>query len=52
MALNYTNIFQSKALQNLPKLGFLVWTETIWKPWLEIVAEFFSTLKIAIADRT
>jgi hypothetical protein len=25
--------FQSKALQNLPKLGFLVWKETIWQPW-------------------
>jgi hypothetical protein len=24
MAINYINIFQSRALQNLPKLGFLV----------------------------
>jgi hypothetical protein len=24
MAINYINIFQSQALQNLPKLGFLV----------------------------
>jgi hypothetical protein len=28
----YTNIFHSKALQNLPKLGFLVWKQTIWQP--------------------
>jgi hypothetical protein len=33
MALKYINIFQSRALQNLPKLGFWVWKETIWQPW-------------------
>jgi hypothetical protein len=32
-ALKYINIFQSKALQNLPKFGFLVWKQTIWQPW-------------------
>jgi hypothetical protein len=30
----YTNIFNSKALQNLPKLGFLVSKQTIWQPCL------------------
>jgi hypothetical protein len=35
MAIKYINIFQSKALQNLLKLGFLVWKQTIWQPWLE-----------------
>jgi hypothetical protein len=35
MAINYINIFQSSALQNLHKLGFLVWKETIWQPWSE-----------------
>jgi hypothetical protein len=25
MAIKYINIFQSKALQNLPNMGFLVW---------------------------
>jgi hypothetical protein len=30
----YTSIFHYKALQNLPKLGFLVWKQTIWKPCL------------------
>jgi hypothetical protein len=25
MAIKYPNIYHSKALQNLPKLGFLVW---------------------------
>jgi hypothetical protein len=29
----YNNIFHSKALQNLPKLGFLVRKQTIWQPW-------------------
>jgi hypothetical protein len=33
MAIKYINIFQSKALQNLPKFGFLVWKQTIWQPW-------------------
>jgi hypothetical protein len=32
MAIKYINIFQSKALQNLPKLGFLVWKQTICQP--------------------
>jgi hypothetical protein len=29
----YTNIFNSKVLQSIPNLGFLVWKETIWQPW-------------------
>jgi hypothetical protein len=33
MAIKYINIFRSKALQNLPKLRFLVWKRTIWQPW-------------------
>jgi hypothetical protein len=28
MIIKYNNIFHSKALQNLPKLGFLVWKQT------------------------
>jgi hypothetical protein len=32
MDITYTNIFDFKALQNLPKLGFLVWKYTIWQP--------------------
>jgi hypothetical protein len=28
----YTNIFNCKTLQNLPKSGFLVWKYTIWQP--------------------
>jgi hypothetical protein len=28
-----TNLFHSKALQNLSKLRFLVWKRTIWQPW-------------------
>jgi hypothetical protein len=29
MAIKYTNVFHFKALQNLTKLGFLVWKYTI-----------------------
>jgi hypothetical protein len=32
MALNFIIIFQSKALQNVPNLVFLVWKQTIWQP--------------------
>jgi hypothetical protein len=32
MAIKYINIFQSKALQIIPKLGFLVCNQTIWQP--------------------
>jgi hypothetical protein len=34
MVIKYTKIFHSKTVQNLPKLGFLVWKQTIWQPWL------------------
>jgi hypothetical protein len=30
-------IFHSKALQNIPKLVFLVWKYTIWQLWLQSV---------------
>jgi hypothetical protein len=33
MIIKYHNIFHSKALQNLPKLGFLDWKYAIWQPW-------------------
>jgi hypothetical protein len=33
MAIKCINIFQSRALQNLPKLGFWARKETIWQPW-------------------
>jgi hypothetical protein len=36
MAVKYFNIFQSKALQNLPKFVSLVWKSTIWQPWAEL----------------
>jgi hypothetical protein len=32
MALKYTNIFHRKTVQNLPKLVFWVWKQTIWQP--------------------
>jgi hypothetical protein len=33
MAIKYVNIFQSKALQNLPNWDFWFEKETIWQPW-------------------
>jgi hypothetical protein len=33
MAIEYTNLFHPKALQNLPKLGFFIWKYTIWQTW-------------------
>jgi hypothetical protein len=33
MAIKYTSIYYCKTLQNLSKLGFLVWKETVWQPW-------------------
>jgi hypothetical protein len=35
MAIQIVNIFCCKTLQNLPKLGFLVWKYTIWQPCSE-----------------
>jgi hypothetical protein len=52
MVIKYTKIFHSKALQNLPKSGFLVWKQTIWQPWLEsenAVLEFLESI-LAVAD--
>jgi hypothetical protein len=31
MVIKYTKIFHCKTPQNLPKLGFLVWKQTIWQ---------------------
>jgi hypothetical protein len=33
MAINCTNNFHGKTLQNLSKLWFLVWKYAIWQPW-------------------
>jgi hypothetical protein len=33
MAIKYYYVFHCKTLQNLPKLGFLVWNYAIWQPW-------------------
>jgi hypothetical protein len=33
MTIKYYNTFHCKALQNLAKLGFLVWKYSIWQPW-------------------
>jgi hypothetical protein len=40
MTIKYTNIFLSKALQNLSKLGFLVWNWTVWQPCINSVTKF------------
>jgi hypothetical protein len=33
MAIKYTNNIHCNTLQNLPKLGFLVWKYSIWQSW-------------------
>jgi hypothetical protein len=33
MAIKYINNVHYKTLENLPKLGFLVWKYAIWQPW-------------------
>jgi hypothetical protein len=43
MAIKYINILQSKALQNLPKLGFLVWKQTVCNTDLKSDPKMFST---------
>jgi hypothetical protein len=40
MSQKYTNIFHSKALQDEPKLAFLVWKHTIWQPCPAIVSNY------------
>jgi hypothetical protein len=42
MTVKYTNMFLCKALQNLPKLGFLVWKYTIWQHWTRHQALFMN----------
>jgi hypothetical protein len=32
MDIKYTNIVHYQTLENLPKMGFLVWKNTIWQP--------------------
>jgi hypothetical protein len=36
MVIKYTKIFHSKTLQNILKLGFLVWKQTIWQPCFSV----------------
>jgi hypothetical protein len=40
MAIKYTKIFHSKTVQNLPKIEFLVWKQTIWQPSSTLGHEF------------
>jgi hypothetical protein len=51
MVIKYTNIFHSKALQNLPKLGFLVWKQTIWQPCSCVREEMASLIPARIYVR-
>jgi hypothetical protein len=41
MAKKYNNIVYFKTLQNLPKLGFLVWKYAIWQPCIWRCVGFF-----------
>jgi hypothetical protein len=38
MAIENTNLFHSKALQNVPNFGLLVWKRTIWQPCWAVAA--------------
>jgi hypothetical protein len=41
----YSSIFHSKALPNIPKLGFLEWKYTIWQSYLALVVISITDLK-------
>jgi hypothetical protein len=41
MVMKYNNIFHSKALQILSKLGFLVCKQAIWQPWTTAPGQMF-----------
>jgi hypothetical protein len=43
ITIKYTIMFHSKALQNIPKSGFLVWKYTIWQPWIGPIIFFLPT---------
>jgi hypothetical protein len=49
VAIEYTKLFDSKALQILPKLGFLVWKYTIWQP---CPGQLFNTLSMVTPKRS
>jgi hypothetical protein len=51
MALKYINIFPSKALQNLPKFGFLVWKETIWQPWMKLCSRIYVKQNLLLTSK-
>jgi hypothetical protein len=46
MVIKYNNIFYSKALQILPKLGYLVWKQTIWQPWFSVFCRWTGSLTL------
>jgi hypothetical protein len=48
-AIKYTNIFHRNALQNLPKLVFLVSKRTVWQPRFE--ASYLPKCKIVHASQ-
>jgi hypothetical protein len=37
--MKYAIIVNYKTLENLPKLGYLVWKYTIWQPWFTANAD-------------
>jgi hypothetical protein len=46
IVIKYTNIYNSKALQILPKLGFLVRKQTIWQPCWATIRSFDTFLSV------
>jgi hypothetical protein len=46
----YADIFHSKALQNLPKVGFLVWKHAIWQPCVRLPPKSCPSRVAALMD--
>jgi hypothetical protein len=51
MVIKCSNIFYSKALQILPKMGFLAWKQTIWQPWIRLHNEKSGKYSTEIRER-
>jgi hypothetical protein len=48
MAIEYDNFYHSKGLKKLPKLGFLVWKQTIWQPCDAVKERWWGQLNFTI----
>jgi hypothetical protein len=51
VSIKYSNIFQCKTHQNLPKFGFLVWKQTIWHPCHTVIKDWRIGIRDAFSVR-